>query len=99
MAGLPHRIRHTLSDSIPLHVTNREQVSDLWAETDNARPKSTQDRVLTKIVRDLLIQISDEADEDLFREKLRGAPVDVEIDAVLGLRILILEIVGKSGDG
>jgi hypothetical protein len=60
---------------------------------------TTQDRVLTKVVRHLLVQISDETDENLFREKLRSAPVDMKVDAVLVLRVLVLEIVGKSGDG
>ena len=55
--------------------------------------------MLTKIVRDLLIRISDEADENLFREKLRSTPIDVKIDAVLVLRVLVLEIAGEARDG
>lgn len=83
---------------ISLHVSHREQISDLRADTDNARPKSTQGRVLAKIVGDLLVRISDKADENLFREKLRSTPIDVKIDAVLVLRVLVLEIVGKARD-
>ena len=48
--------------------------------------------------RDLLISISNKTDKDLFREKLRSAPIEMEIDAALNLRIGIFKIVGKAGD-
>jgi len=55
--------------------------------------------VLSEVVGDLLIHISHQTDKKLLREKLRSTPVDVKIDAVLVLRVLVLEIVGKSRDG
>jgi hypothetical protein len=54
---------------------------------------------LAKVVISLLIGVSDQADEKLFGEKLRSAPINVEVDAALILRILVLEIVGKARDG
>ena len=54
---------------------------------------------MTRIVGDLLISIPNETNENLLGEKLRQSPVNVEVDAILVLRILILEIVGKAGDG
>src|ERR1700730_5200783 len=84
---------------ITLHVADREQVSDLRTDADHSRPESTQDGVLSEVVSDLLIHVSHQADKDLLREKLRSTPVDVKIDTVLVLRVLVLEIVGKSRDG
>lgn len=48
-----------------LHVVHRESISDLWTDPENARPEATQNRVLTKVVGNLLIGISNEADEHL----------------------------------
>ena len=67
-----------------------------WPHTNDPGPEAAQDRVLTKIIRDLLVIISDEAHEDLLRQKFRSAPVDMKIDAVLVLRILVLQIVRES---
>jgi hypothetical protein len=83
---------------ISLHVSDRENISDLRTDAEHAGLHSAQDRELTEIVGDLLIRIADQADEDLLREKLRGAPVEVEINSVLILRILVLEIVRESGN-
>ena len=58
---------------ISLHVSNREEISDLRADTDDPRPETAQDWRLAKIVSDLLKEISNQADEDLFREKRRCA--------------------------
>jgi hypothetical protein len=55
--------------------------------------------VLTEVVGNLLIDISDKANKNLLREKLGSPPVDMEIDAVLIIRVVIFEIVGKSGNG
>jgi hypothetical protein len=48
-----------------LHVVHRESISDLWTDPENARPEATQNRVMTKVVGNLLIGISNEADEHL----------------------------------
>jgi hypothetical protein len=46
----------------------------------------------------LLIGISDKTNKDLLRKKLRRAPIEMEIDAALNLRIRILEVIGVAGD-
>src|SRR6202011_3488198 len=88
-----------LQIEVSLHVSNGKQKSDLGPNPDHARLEPAENRMLTEIVGDLLIGISDETHEKLLREKLGGTPVDVEVDAVLVLRVLVLEIVGKSRDG
>jgi hypothetical protein len=52
--------------------------------------------VLTKIVGDLLISISHETNENLLRKELRHAPVDMEVDPVLIIRVVIPKIVGET---
>jgi hypothetical protein len=79
----------------PCMLPTGKMLSDLWAHSENTRSETTKNRTSTGIVRDLLISISNEADEDLFREKLRGAPIEMKINAALNLRIGILEIVGE----
>jgi len=54
--------------------------------------------MLTGVVGDLLIRVSNQSDKDLFGEKLRGTPVDVKVYAALILPVRILEIVGKARD-
>ncbi len=83
---------------IALHVSDREQESDLRTDADDARLESTQDRALSEVVGDLLVSISHKADKDLLGEKLGRTPVEMEIDAALVLRVRVLEIVGKSGN-
>src|SRR6187402_1549651 len=83
---------------ISLHVPNREEISELWTNSEDPGSKTTEDGILTEVVRDLLIGVSHEADENLFRKKLGDAPVEMEIDAVLILRVLVLEVVGNASD-
>ena len=80
----------------PLHVADREDIADLWTHPENTRSETTKTGVSASIVRDLLIGISNEAYENLLRKKLRRAPVKMEIDTALNLRIGILEIVGET---
>jgi hypothetical protein len=80
-----------------LHVSQGESISDLRTDAENARPESAKDRVLAGVVSDLLIGIPGKADEDLLGNKMRGAPVEVEIDSVAVLRVRIFEIVGEAG--
>lgn len=54
--------------------------------------------MLAKVTGDLLIGIAHQANEELLGQKLGCAPIQMEVDAVLILRILILEIVGEAGD-
>src|SRR5229473_5743166 len=90
--------------AIPLHahkclvVTNRENMSKLRAEAEDARAEAAEHGRLAEVVGDLLIGITDEADEHLLRQEVRHAPVEMEIDAALVLCVRILEIVGEAGD-
>jgi hypothetical protein len=82
---------------VSLHIAHRKDVSNLRPNSQNARLESAEDRVLPAVVRDLLVRVSDKADENLLREKLGGAPIKVKINAARILRIGILEIVSKFG--
>ena len=68
---LSRELAITLQIEIALHIADREQKSDLWTDTQHARPESTELGMLAEIVGDLLIAISDQPDENLFGEKLR----------------------------
>src|SRR5260370_21608001 len=89
----------SLQVQVPLHVFDRENIAELRTYAENPRPEASKNRVPADVVRDLLIGIADKTDKDLLREKLRRTPIQMEIDAALDLRIRILEIVGKAGDG
>src|ERR1700722_1997368 len=65
------------------------------AHSKNTRSETAKKRASTNIVRDLLICISNKTYEDLLREKLRGAPIEMKVNAALHLRVRILEIVSK----
>src|SRR5229473_1570850 len=82
-----------------LVVPNRENISKLRPDAENARAEAAQDRRLSEVISDLLVGIADQADENLFREEMRRAPVEMKIDTALVLRIRILEIVGEAADG
>ena len=81
-----------------MHVADRENIAELRANAENARPEASKDRMSTFVIGDLLIGISDKTDKGLLREKFRRAPVKMEIDAALNLRVRVLEIIGKAGD-
>src|SRR5882757_10582875 len=79
-----------------LVVPNRKNISKLRADAENARAEAAEHRRLAEVIGDLLVGIADEADEHLLRQEVRHAPVEMEIDAALLLRVRILEIVGKA---
>src|ERR1700676_1815435 len=51
---------------VSLHLSDRKQKSNLRAYADDARLEPAENRMLTEIVGDLLIGISDETHENLF---------------------------------
>src|SRR6185437_14544465 len=77
-----------------LHVSHGENISDLRTGAEYARSESAQNRILAEIVGYLLKGVTGHADEKLLREEVRGAPVEMEIDAALILGVGVLEIVG-----
>jgi len=79
-----------------LHATDGKEISDLRADAENARPEAAESRVLTGIIRDLLIGITGDTDVKLFGQEMRCAPIEVEIDAAAILGVGILEIVGEA---
>src|SRR6201999_1188055 len=80
-----------------LHVAERKGISDLRPDPENARPESAKNGVLAGGVGKLLIGVAGNADEKLLGEKVGDTPVEMEVDAVLVLRIGIFEIVGEAG--
>src|SRR6266446_800149 len=88
----------TLEVQISLLVSDREQIAELGTNAENARFKSVEERCRANIVSDLLVGISDHADKELFGQKVRCTPVEMEVDAVLILRCRVLEIVCEAGD-
>src|SRR6202453_3152855 len=79
-------------------VSHRENISDLRTGTEHACSEPAQNRALAAVIGNLLKGITGHADEKLLREEVRGAPVEMEIDAALVLGVRILEIIGQAGD-
>src|SRR5215207_8909490 len=88
----------TLEVQISLFVANRKKIAELGPNAEDTRPESAEERGCSKIVRDLLIGISDRTDEKLFGQKVRSAPVERKVNAALILRGRVLEIVGEAAD-
>ena len=65
----------TLQVQISLHVSDRENISDLGTDAEHPRPEACLDRMWAGIVGELLIRITDETDKELLGEKLRRAPL------------------------
>src|SRR6266404_4852466 len=70
----------------------------MGTNAEYARFESVEERCRANIVSDLLVGISDHADKELFGQKVRRTPVEMEVDAVLILRCRVLEIVCEAGD-
>src|SRR5262245_26119875 len=82
---------------VSLHVADRKQESELRTDAEHARLEVAE-RARSAVAGELLIRIADQADMDLLGDKLRKAPVDMGIDAVLIVDFDVLEIVGHASD-
>jgi hypothetical protein len=80
----------------PLRAADRHQVTDLRADADDARLEAGQRGTGPAVANDMVEEIPDGAEEHLFRRKLRSAPIQVEIDAVLVVERLVRKVVGKT---
>ena len=67
----------TLEVQISLLVSDREQIAELGTNAENARFESVEERRCANIVSNLLVGISDHADEELLGQKVRCTPVKV----------------------
>src|SRR5262249_50339812 len=85
-----------LQVEITLKISHREQVSDLRTDPADARLEIAQDWGSADVGGEVVIPIADAADLKLFRDKLRGAQIDMHADAVLVVGIRIPEIVGEA---
>src|SRR6185436_14001417 len=83
---------------VAVHVADRKQKADLRANAGDTRAEAAERSRRAEIVGDLLEVIAGDTELKLLGEKVGGAPVDVEVDAVLVLGISVLEIVGEAGD-
>jgi hypothetical protein len=85
-----------LQVQISLHVANGKDIPELRDHSENAGFEAAEQGASANVVGDLLVGVSDDAYEGLFRKKLRRAPVEMEIDTTLNLGIGVLEIVCES---
>src|SRR5580704_16140553 len=89
----------TLHIQIALHVANRKDEADLWTDSDHAGLEISKSVPASAVTGKLLVEITDSAYVNLFRQELRHSPVEVPVDAVLIIRVRILEIGCQAGDG
>jgi len=59
-----------LQIDVGLHLADRKNETDLWADTDDARFEWAQLWSATPVGRDLLIEVTDCSDENLFGQEL-----------------------------
>ena len=81
-----------------MHAADRENIAELRANAENARPEASKDRMSTFVIGDLLIGISDKTNKGLL-ERNFDAPQSKWRSTPLNLRIRVLEIIGDAGDG
>src|SRR6516225_11240435 len=77
----------------------RKNIADLRADTDDARFEGAQHWSTTAVAGELLVEVADKADLQLFGQKLRSTPIKMGIDAAGILCREILEIARKSQHG
>src|SRR5262245_41917640 len=64
-------------------LAHREQEAKLRPDPDHLRLEIAEPRARSGIAGELVIEIADPADEHLLGQELRGAPVEMPVDAVL----------------
>ena len=74
---------------IALHVANRKDEPDLWTDSDHAGFEISKSIPAAAIAGKLLVEITDGAYVNLFRQELRHSPVEVPVDAVRIIRARI----------
>src|SRR5262249_25201623 len=82
-AGFRRELPIALQVEIALHLADREDHADLRADAGHARLHVAEESGLPLVGGELLIEVADEPELHLLGDELRGAPVDVEVDAVL----------------
>src|SRR5262245_63334361 len=82
-----------------LQVAERDDVADLRAQPEHPRLEAADLVAGAAVAADLLIGVADQADKTLLADELRRAPVEVHVDALVILRVHVLEIVGEAEHG
>ena len=75
-----------------------KDVSDLRPDAEDARLETSDPVAGATVAGDLLVSIADQPDEKLFRQELRGSPIEMEVDTILVLGVFVGEIVRESCD-
>jgi hypothetical protein len=88
-----------LEVDVSLRSSERKDVSDLRADADDAGFEGAHPIAASTVARELVVDITHGADQQLLGEKLRGAPVEVKVEAVLIIGIRIDVIMGEAGNG
>ncbi len=77
---------------IALHATDREKVSDLRTDAGDPRLETADMVAGAAVARQLIVNVADQTNLNLLGHKLRRAPIEVHVDAILilGRRIIKL---------
>ena len=71
----------------------------LRSDAEHPRLEGADPVAPSAVARELVVDISDQADVQLLGQKLRGSPIQMPIDAVLIIGVRILEIVSQATHG
>ena len=64
-----------LEVQIALVIADRKDVTDLWPDADHSRLEVANSVARSAVARELIVEISDQANMQLLGQKLRGTPV------------------------
>jgi hypothetical protein len=67
-------------------------------DTGDPRLEAAERGTWSAVAGDLVEEVADEPGEKLFRQELRSAPIQMEIDPVLVVERLVCEVVGQTAD-
>jgi hypothetical protein len=91
-------LRVGLQIQIALHPGHGKNKSDLRTDADDARLEGAQYRSATAVGGELIVKVADHADLKLLGQELRGAPIELPIDAAGVIRRWVFKVSAQSGN-
>src|SRR5262245_7447941 len=80
---------------IALPGPDREQKRELWPNANNLRLEAAHPVAGATVATNFFINVADDADRKLLRQKLRGGPIKVPVNTVLIIGTRVSEIISK----
>jgi hypothetical protein len=85
-----------LEVQVSLRISERKDISDLRADANDPRHEGTDMITAAAVAGELVIHIANRTDKPLLGEKLRRAPIEMEVDAILIVCLRVDIVVGEA---